>query len=223
MGVPDICLLTTETDYAAGLCAFLPDGVRVHVAARPEDLRPAAVTLLDADAFPAVRPEGTYLVRYGRAIRESDIRPGADGENWHRPFPFERLARLPLLPAAGAAALRHLPARGVFLLNGRPLPLSDREYRVLSALFAADGAPVPRAALARVAFADTPATDGPGDIDADAPGASGPDGIDADTDRRLTMLFHRLREKTEPDGVRRLFSVYKQGYRLLCDREEAVL
>lgn len=210
MGVSDICLLTTETDYAAGLCAFLPDGVRAYIAARPEDLWPAAVTLLDADAFPAVRPEGTYLVRYGRAIRESDIRPGAGGECWHRPFPFERLARLPLLPAAGAAALRHLPARGVFLLNGRPLPLSDREYRVLSALFAADGAPVPRAALARVAFADAPATDGPGDID-------------ADTDRRLTVLFHRLREKTEPDGIRRLFPVYKQGYRLLCDREEAVL
>lgn len=198
----DICLVSAEPAYAAGLCACLPDGVRACVAARPEDLVPAAVTLLDADAFPAARPEGTYLVRYGRTIREEDACPAKSGEAWHRPFPFERLSRLPF-PPRGAAALRHEPAQGAFFLNGRPLSLSPREYRVLCALYAADGQPLSRPDLARVAFPD---------------GAEG-----ADADRRLTMLFHRLREKTEADGVRRLYPVYKQGYCLLCDRKEAVL
>lgn len=113
------------------------------------------------------------------------------------PFPFPREAFLSacrelLFPAPGEK-LTYLPDRRCRLPGGTVAALSEQEWRLLTLLREAGGAPVSRAELCRAMWGTE------------------------DAENLLAVTLHHLRKKLEPDGVRRFVSMRGVG---LAYREE---
>ena len=192
----DICILSRDARFAQlHLLTAEECGHRATVTGHAQDLPLASFYLIDADEF-SLRPGCGRVILYGRSIKERPFYSEEDGRIlfWHRPFSLSHLA----------AVLQSIPTdRGLALLengegarlNGRMIPLTPREYALLSCLYARRGTPVPREVILREVW-----------------GAEGSDGL-------LQVYLHYLRKKLESDGRRRILSVRGKGY--VLGEEEA--
>ena len=90
-----------------------------------------------------------------------------------------------------AAAVTVDAARGEVRVEGRPVPVTAKQLRLLDALQQAQGRIVSRSALAHAA------------------------GVDPASARSVDVLVCRLRSRLGPVGARRLVTVRGSGFRLL--------
>ncbi len=180
-----ICVLSREPACARLLTLWLEDaGFSVCVAASPDNLPPADVCLYDADAFPPPSFAGRRIA-YGRALSDT-------GSTLHRPL----LCRSLLVAVRGGEGQRGLrpdPAARAALLGGRQIPLSEKEYALFSALWAAHGGAVAQEDLLAAGWGTCAGTMDPG---------------------ILAVTLHSLRRKVEGDGRRRIVAVRGRGYAL---------
>ena len=187
----DVCIVSRDPRFAQLLLLTAEEcGHRVTVTDKEEDLPAASFYLIDADEF-SVRPDRGRVILYGRTVKERPLYSEEDGRVllWHRPFSLAHLtAVLQNLPAEQGLMLME-KERSV-LLDGRVIPLTGREYALLSCLYARRGSPVPREVILREVWGD-----------------GGDDGL-------LQVYLHYLRKKLESDGRRRILSVRGEGYAL---------
>ncbi len=187
-----VCILARDRRYAQMIALTAEEcGHRTVLTAESRELPPAAFYVIDADAFPAVRPDSGRIIYYGHTVKKPPFYSEEDGRVlfWHRPFSLTHLA----------AVMNNLSVeRGLFLLpdgkaarlDGRQIPLSLREYALLSLLDSRRGETVTTEELLSAAWGDK-----------------------GDRNLLRVTLFH-LRKKLEADGSPRLLAVRGIGYRL---------
>ena len=178
-----VCILSKETAFAQMLRLELEDaGYRVAAVHRETRLPQADVYLIDRDAFPLANPRAR-VVGYGRGS-------ATDAVFLVRPFAFGALvsavegegehARGLLLSEDGRAAY----------LDGTRIPLTEKEYALLSCLMRANGAPLSRRELLSSVW-----------------GGETSEGV-------VPVYLHYLRKKLERGGRKMLYAVRGSGYAL---------
>ena len=178
-----VCILSKEAAFAQMLRLELEDaGCRATVLHRETRLPQADVYLIDRDAFPAAAPHAR-VVGYGKGTP-------TDAVFLSRPFALTALLFAIEGEGERACGLALSEDGRAAYLDGTRIPLTEKEYALLTCLVHANGAPLSRSELLQAVW-----------------GGEKSEGV-------VTVYLHYLRKKLERGGKKMIYAVRGSGYAL---------